>query len=148
MSSNTSCNVAPSPCTAFSPPVNVRRIVGILTSTDIEFLLYAWLLLPTIGLRGLFRDVDLLLRDHTIDDAEGAYADRTRCGTGLGGRNDHVVRLRFAGEGDVGTRRVSLGRRVGMVDDDDLLARRAHLLVQRELLLRVETEERRRTVGV
>jgi hypothetical protein len=62
--------------------VNVRRIVGILTSTDIEPLL----LLPgytcqTTGLEDLFRDVDLFLADRSVDDAVGAYADRAIRGT-------------------------------------------------------------------
>src|SRR5215211_4605873 len=57
----------------------------------------------TTGLPGLFRDVDLLLGDHTIHNAVGAHTDRASRGTRVGRRHEDVVSLRFRGEGDVGS---------------------------------------------
>jgi hypothetical protein len=55
----------------------VRRIVGILTSIDIEPSPVSLATPhPTIGLGGLFRDVNLLLGDRAVDNTERPYADR------------------------------------------------------------------------
>ena len=66
----------------------------------------------------------------------------------VAGGDQHVVRARLAGVGDVGPGRVGLGGGVRVVDDDRLLVAVVHLPPHLELLHRVEPVEGRRALGV
>src|SRR5579875_3085389 len=128
-------SVSPLASTDFSPPVYVRRMVGILTSMAMG--------MRTPENRGcVVRDntgtppyrptsanaLDRLLGDLALDDPERAELRLLV----RPGRNEDVVGVRLLRQADVGARRVRLGGRMRVVDDDRLLVVGVHLLVQRE----------------
>src|SRR5689334_3107452 len=149
---NSSPSVDPVPSTCLAPSVYVRRIVGMRTSMAIEQ--------RSTGLSGRslasnpppagiippesFHHGDGLLGDHAVGDPEGAELGRVLVPRG----DQHVVRLRLAGVGDVGAGRVRLGGGVRVVDDDGFLVVIVHLAPDPELLGRVEAVEGRGPFGV
>src|SRR6476620_7274598 len=167
----TSESVAPSADTVFSPFVTGRRIVGTDTETLIKIssgLLLClsqhlsarlWLIrtirrtwrrperIPwgaTSRAAGLISDdLDGFFRHHAVPDPVRAEL----MGLRFTGGNQDVVRLWFAGIGDVRAARVGLGPGVRVVDDDHFLIGRVQLLVKPQLFERIETVERRRPFG-
>ena len=97
-------------------------------------------------------DVDVLLGDRTVDDAEAAELDLVADQAGLGavvpGGDEHVVGVGLGGVADVGARGVGLSGRVRVVDDHRLLVAVVHLAVELQQVGRVELVERGRPRGV
>src|SRR4051794_9212701 len=124
-SSISAASVSPVASTAFSPPVYVRRIVGIRTSM-------AMVLLSACGLgvvvfARLVGDLDLFFRHRAVDDPVGPELHRTVAIPVLAGRDEHVVRARLVRQADVGAAGVGLGRGVRVVDHHRLLVLGPHL---------------------
>src|SRR5690242_2535167 len=113
-SSMSAARVAPFASTAFSPPVYVRRIVGIRTSM-------AMVLLSACDLMRLVGDLDRLLGDLAVDDPVGPELHRSFTIPVLTCRDEHVVGTGLVGQPDVGAARVGLGRGVRVVDHHRLL---------------------------
>src|SRR5690349_13414769 len=68
-----SVRVAPDASTAFSPPVYVRRIVGIRTSIDIASSVS---LVRSAGRRRVLDELDVLFGDDPVDDSVGPELHR------------------------------------------------------------------------
>src|SRR5690242_7561668 len=97
----TSASVVPLASTVFSPPVWVRRMVGMETVTAMETSARErdLLLGQRLRRRVVFRhDVDRLLGDLAVHDAERPQL----VGLRVARRDQHVVGLRLRGVGHVG----------------------------------------------
>jgi hypothetical protein len=82
--------------------------------------------------------------DLAVDDAIAAQLVALRVARG----DQHIVRVRFGGQLHVGAARVGLGRGVGMVEDDGHLIGVVQCSPHYELLVGVETVERRRALRI
>ena len=88
-------------------------------------------------------DLDFFLADHAVHDPERAELPIVRSGG-----DQHVVRLRLGGVGDVGARRVRLGGGVRVVDHHGHLVAGVHVPVEPQQVAGVELVEGRRAGGV
>src|SRR5208282_6390493 len=160
---NSSPSVDPVPSICLAPSVYVRRIVGMRTSmamnnAPLGYLVGPWRptrprpesfrqrIIPAAhhSGRASFHHGHRFLGDHAVHDPVRAELGRVL----VPRRHQHVVRLRLAGVGDVGPRRVRLGGGVRVVDDDRFLVRLVHLPPHPELLGGVEAVESRGSFGV
>src|SRR5690606_779332 len=124
-SSMSSPRVEPDPSTALAPSVRLRMMVGMRTSVAMGSLSSSvWglppvdngartpVIPPRVSTRGSVRvdDLDRLLGDLPVEDAEGPELDGVRARLRVAGGDQHVVRVGLGGVGDVGARGVEIGR--------------------------------------
>src|ERR1700709_250605 len=105
-SSIASRTVLPAASTDFSPPVWVRRMVGMETFTAMVLPPLGCCWWQTFGRSLLFHDLDRFLGDDAVHDAVRPELVLVRV---LGG-HQHVVGFRFGGVRHIGARRVRVGR--------------------------------------
>src|SRR5690606_35185851 len=133
-SSMTADSVAPSAWTARSPPVWGRRIVGMRTSTAMSGFTFGfgdWIGSGVAAVIGVtVDDANFFLGDLTVDDPVGAELHLAGLVGAVAGGHQDVVRAGLGGEIHVGARRIGLGRRVRVVDDDRFLVVVVHLAVE------------------